>query len=58
MLNKTVNANLILSNDYNQSDYQEVVLGYNSLVKNEAEEYELASQLIDFMTNCSPNDLI
>ena len=59
MLNKSVNANLILSKNSSQLEKCGAVLGYDcQVIKNEAEEYELASQLINFMTNCSPNDLI
>ena len=58
ILNKAVNANLVLTKDYNGPRQSGALISHNcQVVKNETEEYELASQLIDLIGNCNPNIL-
>ena len=65
ILNKAVNANLVLSKEFckDSSDFERKLLPIffeveESNFKSSDEEYELASQLIDFIRNCSAKDLV
>ena len=58
VLNKAVNANLVLAKDYTILYKSGALIGGDcQVVKNEAETYELASQLVDLIGNCNPNIL-